>query len=221
MAKRRPKRGERPSSPLVRPVLGEAMPRFDALFTKNSCLNSTRVLMDVLAAFGVRSRPLSVECVAFNAAFVHLVSRLGRFPTREESFAASDETGAWSVGVDTRPSSTDAAKNAWAGHLVLVVQDEWLLDGSAGQMARPLRGILVPPYVLTEEPVKQATRLYVKLDAGGLLVYTPRPSDTSFLGAAWFQQSAGNRQLVREIVQAVENKTGHKAQRMEATWQEL
>lgn len=100
-----------------------ARPHLRAVFAADSCVASTRIGLDVLAALGVAARPLPVRMATANAA--HLRTAAGAAP----------DGGEWVVDVGARPP----------GHVVIGVPAAGLLvDLAADQADRPGRGIHIP-----------------------------------------------------------------------------
>jgi hypothetical protein len=124
-------------------------------------------------------------------------------PSEEEIQRWVDE-GGWCLAVDTRTGVTDAPRNAWAGHLVAIVQKEWLLDCSVGQMSRPQKDIDLPSLMVTP-----ATRRFLRgkeaLGLGGpkgaMLNYVARLDDLSYRHASGFAPSPHNIEAADEIEQ--------------------
>jgi hypothetical protein len=53
-------------------------------FNDNSCINSTRVLLEVFRAFGLAARPFAVRAMIFSRTFMERAEREGRFPQTDE-----------------------------------------------------------------------------------------------------------------------------------------
>lgn len=95
-------------------------------FTPSCCVNGSRVARDVLAHFGVPSKPVSVQFVLFNKRGWECYEagmNVWQWPE-----------GAWSVGVG--PEREGLGPDRWNGHLVLE-GGGWTLDISARQFHRP------------------------------------------------------------------------------------
>lgn len=139
----------------------------------DSCLISTRVVLDVAAVAGIPAVPQECNTYAANAKAAKLVDDDVPFTDWPPS--------AWSVGVVQ--ANGDTTRGGWNGaHMVALLGpagDRLLVDVSAEQFARPNKGILVPggsvvaPWVeeagtavegpdgtrLTYRPVERRTRL--------------------------------------------------------------
>jgi hypothetical protein len=98
-------------------------------FREDSCIASTRVLIDVLDYFGVVARPVPMRVLAFNAE---------AYPLFTGGVGVADwPDSAWSVGI---AASGKHKPGRWDGHLVAFTSTH-LLDASLDQMSRPARGI--------------------------------------------------------------------------------
>lgn len=187
---------------IITAFIDEAGPVFAQHFTRNCCINATRVLIDVLGHFKVKAVPLSVNCVVHNKLLVDFLKEHGGGGTEEELDVAY-ANGAWGVRIDEK---VPEEPGGWAGHLVAIVQDKWLVDASAGQLSRPDKGILLPPILLSP-----ASRRFLKgsqmcvLDgpAGAVLLYKAKPSDKSFEAAPGFRHHDINVRVAVEIIQAM------------------
>lgn len=110
----------------------------------DSCIASTRVAMEVCRDFGLRSYPLEVV-----AAFATRKA----YGLMAQNLPHKGVEGAWSVALGfPRTEKERLARekpivgNTWYGHLVLMVENEWLLDASADQASRPQHGMIVKPF---------------------------------------------------------------------------
>lgn len=168
--------------------------------TATRCLNATRVLLDVMRSFNVRAEPLSVRAMAMNAIYMQKLDEIGRMPLESELNDWIAE-GAWALGTDTRPESSDESKNQWAGHLVALVQD-FLVDAAAVQMSRPAKGIEIPDvFVAPVTPgfLKGKKPIVSVSDEGAQLFYWSRLGDRSWEKLSGFQRHGMNVELAEEI----------------------
>lgn len=186
--------------PLIRLFVEVAMPILRERFIDNRCLNATRVCLEVMSALHVRVLPVSVFALASNKVWVDKLQAAGRMPTGAE-LPGWIADGAWSIGIDTRDESNDAAKNAWAGHLVAVVQDH-LVDCSAIQMSRPHKNMALPDifvgHVTTRFLKGKDSVTFQSGGDGAFLSYRLR-DDVSWVDAAGFLPSKHNMEVAAEI----------------------
>ncbi len=171
------------------------------------CVNATRVCLEVMRAFHVRAEPLSVDALAVNRAWLALTTSLGRDlghgPETAEETRLFQKAGAWAVGFDTEPRSTDNAKNVWPGHLVAIVQKEWIVDAAAIQMSRPHKHIAIPDVFVGHAPkafLKGKSQTAFESGEGARLVYQARLEDRSWETLSGFRPHEHNLMMAREIV---------------------
>jgi hypothetical protein len=150
---------------------------FPECFTPNCCLNGTRVVVDALRELELKARPISVDVRGFA-------------PHARYSFA-----------LDTVPKPDDDEHDVWAGHLVALVEGQWLFDSSAIQFDRPQHSLLVPPVFIGKfNPKKRDFQMYEL--KSGVLGYRVRPYDTSYLSKPGWQPHEFNA-LVKERITAL------------------
>lgn len=124
-------------------ILEEVRPEVLRSFSKNSCVVTARVAIDVLAYFGIKSQPLAVEAFFWNDEFVRLVEERGIHEATElvKIPRLEDHGGPWTISLGLQ----DTAGDLEAGHVVVYVP-EWdvVYDLSADQISRPHKGLDVP-----------------------------------------------------------------------------
>jgi len=127
----------------IRGVLGQ-------YFSANSCINSTRVLIEVFRRCGLVARPFAVRVMVFSRAFAERAEREGRIPQSDDELHAwCDQPGVYSVGIGF--GVPNMPPDRWAGHLVLRAGLHYLLDATISQASRPARGIHMPDVVLLDD----------------------------------------------------------------------
>jgi len=119
-------------TPCTYPELFEALVTSDIgrvlgqYFNANSCINSTRVLLEVFRRFGLAARPFAVRAMIFSNGFVERAGREGRIPQGEEEVQQwCNEPCVYSLGLgfgvpgmprfitcSLRPSAKPAARRA-------------------------------------------------------------------------------------------------------------
>jgi len=198
--------------PMIRLYVKVATPIMRERFTDNRCLNATRVCLEVMSALNVRCKPVSVNALAWNKTWADQVDRAGRLPTDEE-LPRWVADGGWSLAIDTREESNDPENNAWAGHLVAIVQDH-LVDSAAIQMSRPLKSMPMPDIFVglaTPKFLKGKESLVFASDTGSFLSYRLRSDDD---GVWWdlpgFEPSVHNMEVAAEIANEMAEILGRK-----------
>jgi hypothetical protein len=111
-------------------------------FDADSCIASTRAVMEVLRYYATPARAVAVRVVVWN----RLAAELTEQKIPKEEWPAE----AWSVGIAGKSRWTGDGR--WDGHLVAVTPTR-LLDVSMDQMDRPRKGIHLPPgaFVLPDD----------------------------------------------------------------------
>lgn len=150
---------------VVPPFVLAAVPRGIGS-SEGRCLTVTRVGMEVLAYFGIESKPLVTTAMAANAAWLEWQHRIDQGASEPEM-----PKEAWNVvcGIQDQPGP---GLNA---HVVLLIGDE-LLDLDAAQSARPEHGIKVP----TTVRLRWEEGASLDLEDGGVLIYIPHSKPPQF-----------------------------------------
>lgn len=162
-----------------------AAPIFAAEWRPDCCLNGTRVALEVFRGLGLKARPMSVRAIACNASYLMAL----------ESHFKEHHPFAWAVMLDVE-EVTD--KPGWPGHVVAVVEGTTLVDSAAGQMSRPMKGLVVPQIVVA--PWRDGLELQLPLSEGAILAYDERKKDRSYLDMPGFQNHAENREVAQRIL---------------------
>lgn len=175
---------------------------------RGRCIEAVRIATAVLPAAGVACRPMPCDALVYNAAARELVTAgvpLADWPAAAHSLGVAVDGDAYAErgmvpggrGGALEPGgslSEPYRRSGWAGHLV-TVGDGWLLDLTAGQFARPDRGIVVEDAIAG--PLEEASAgVEVDLDEGGILVYRWRPE-----AARWRRTPAWRQDVRRELVE--------------------
>lgn len=119
-------------------------------YSVDSCIESTAILIDVLARLGVPATPAPVLVAAFNRAAQQVLTTTPDLP------ADQWPDDAWSVG---QGPGQPFRPGGWPGHLVAVVPTAAatrLVDASADQMSRPDKGLVITGPVLGRVPPQWA-----------------------------------------------------------------
>ncbi len=184
-----------------------------AEFRADSCINATRVTIEVLKCFGVSAKPMSVRFVAMNAIYHARFSKMN--PLSATRVQLPDEAtmqqwvaeGGWALGIDIW---NDAEPGKWAGHLVALAQDH-LIDASARQFNRPEKKIVLPDIFvgpITPRFLKGKGPMIGTDDTNGAFCwYFARPEDESFKHTPGWS-SLGNAHAANAIIYAMAQKLG-------------
>ncbi len=170
-----------------------------APLARTRCILATRCGLAALEELGVEAVALSVRTRAANAAMVAWAEE-GWPGGPEEGLAR----GAFVLETDARPLGVpvDPATRGWRGHLVVFVPSLGLaVDLDAQQMARPERGLDVPPALALELGSPPGRRVFA-LPRGALLEVVPVPGDRTYAVAPDWRHEP-DRRLVRALVRGV------------------
>src|SRR5687767_2944353 len=92
---------------IVKALVSTARPVIRQYFGPDSCIASTRIGIDALARFGVKSEAIGVSAFAYNQGYLQKMNELDRpAQTHEELLEWEKETGAWNVACGARKSNT-------------------------------------------------------------------------------------------------------------------
>lgn len=156
-------------------ILRRAVPGMGA------CIFASRLLQAAFNDAGIEACPVSVELLAFNAAYMRKRKELGRNARSKDEVALwNRESGAYSVGI----GFGDPNPLEWSGHLVITVA-QTIFDLTLDHASRPQHDIELPPWLVS--PIIQKGFLDGKrvleldLPNGGLIAYKVRAGDTSFM----------------------------------------
>jgi hypothetical protein len=158
-------------------------------FKEDSCINSTRVLLEVFRGYGLAASPFAVRALIFSKGFVDRVAREGYIPQGDAEVRQwCAQPGVYSVGIGF--GVPGMPPDRWPGHLVLRAGKHYLLDATISQASRPARGIRMPEMAFLDSvPLEfwrgQGVAISESPD-GSMIRYEPDPSNTSYLTSpAW------------------------------------
>ena len=175
-------------------------------FSPDCCLNATRVLIDVFAAFHIEVEPIATSVLVVNPKMYSFMRMSGGWPESNAQMDAWVEQGAWVIGVDGR-GIPGRESEGWPWHLVGLVHNKYLIDCSAKQMNRPERDIDIGNTVVlkvAEDWRHGNSELVVRKDGEtvkGGIAYTAKPEIQDFVAIDGFQRSPWNLDIARRITQ--------------------
>lgn len=110
-------------------------------FSKPSCIASTRIGIDVLGYFGIKSEPMPLMLMVFNEEALKILDdgktfeELGEIQRQE---SPTTPGGPWSIAVGAEVEDSPD----WAGHLVVALPHrQMIIDLSIDQASRPLKNL--------------------------------------------------------------------------------
>lgn len=126
---------------IVKALAKVARPLILTHFSKDSCIASTRIGIDALAYFDVKSVPIPLLAMFANAEAAAMIAQGATLEeVREATLQRTVEEagGPWTLGVGAGEGS------GWSGHLVIgLPQILTIVDLSADQASRPHKGISI------------------------------------------------------------------------------
>lgn len=167
------------------------------VFRPDSCIATTRILVDVLDYFSISVRPVAVMFRAYNALSTKMM--IDEVPVEDWPEEA------WSVGII--PGQKPTSSNNWPGHLV-ALHRAYLLDGSLDQASRPDKGLLLGPGVfkLPDEWDRQEKLLWRRED-NVTLIYEPM-RDVIWRRSPDWRRGAFKREIVARTIEAIKAEEG-------------
>jgi hypothetical protein len=114
-------------------------------FSPDSCIVSTAVAIDVLAMFGFLAQPLPVQIALFNEPYAKRILA-GQSPLEKDLVRWGQEDGSYSVGLGY--GHGDPTPGKWAGHLVALVENQYLVDLSIDQASRTRHKMNFQPFAM-------------------------------------------------------------------------
>jgi hypothetical protein len=126
---------------IIKKILQHARPEILKHFRADSCIASTAVGVDVLTQLGIVAEPLPVRTLIFNTPFANRLSDKN-FTNYDQVENWTKEDGSYSVGIGFGVQQP----NKWAGHLVVLIEKQFVLDLSIDQANRPQYNIILEPF---------------------------------------------------------------------------
>lgn len=160
-----------------------------------ACILSTKAVVEVFRAKGVRARAVPVKLRVLSPELVRRIEAGEKMD--EENQQEWLDAGAWEVSIGHVP----AERSGWDGHLVALVKERWLVDASAHQARRPAKGIDVEPFVSEVHPDFLKGHACAVEQNGSLLIYEYDPENKLYLRApAWTEYRCHVRDGKAELV---------------------
>lgn len=129
---------------------------YEELKRKDVCILAIRVAKVLLNSLGYEVKPLPVKVGIYNKKWDQFVRETGGQPKSEVDAMEWANKGAWAVGIgmthednenNSRSFGVDKKNIGYNGHLVAIVDNEYLLDPTIGQASRPEYDIHLGPLI--------------------------------------------------------------------------
>lgn len=160
----------------------------------NCCIAATRIVIDALKKLHFKEvRPLVVEANVFNEVYV----KKGRTPQSQEEAEAWRDEGAWQVVLGDRSQTLEGQ---WPGHLVVLINERYMLDIAVFQASRPQKQINLGPIFTTvpDDFVKHEDKCGLMLN-NCMVIYVSR-ADKSYESAKDWWDVSKHKDAVSEVV---------------------
>jgi hypothetical protein len=172
-------------------------PRLTAAgFSRGTCILHTRLATMLAREAGIRARPLRCNVVVANGKWLELAEELDRMPETREW-----RGGEWSLGIG---HGREVGQPGYDGHVVVVVEERWVLDLTLDQANRPQHGINMHLgyFAVTPEWLRGETMTAFRRD-GCFVQYEAVPEDRGFLTVPdWTEIKANDPKLRRLLLRA-------------------
>lgn len=175
-----------------------ARPIIRASYGPNSCIASTRIVIDVLTRFGLQVQPVSVMAEVWNRAYHECRIRAGRQVQSQEELDRWMATAGACVG----RVGTDVP-GEWSGHVVAIAGRRVLVDAAIDQANRPEWDIIVPGVLVTEcgDGFLRCSPAVCQVNGGSWVTYRPTsgPGANDFMRSEYWVRSSRNRGIAKQI----------------------
>lgn len=188
---------------VIEGILLFARPEILKVYGLTSCIESGRVVFEVLRRYDLKPRAIAAQVRIFNPALVARVNREGRqAQTQEEVMRWSREDGSWNVGIGGT-GLQDPGR--WDGHLVCLAYGVLLIDVSIDQANRPERNIHLKPVAATVPDGWATGKEQLMFEENGCMVtYKADPDNRDWLQhGGWTAPSPLHKQARARVVDAV------------------
>ena len=123
------------SAAVIEAFAKTARPIMRQFMSANSCIGAARTTIEVMRLYGLRAVEKPV-CYAFQVP--------ARKYARVSGFSAEARAEMEAKATSWRDELTE---NGWNGHLLVLVEDRWLIDAAIDQADAPEFGVPVPPEI--------------------------------------------------------------------------
>lgn len=132
-----------PISAVIASFTQLARPTMRRFMTRASCIGAARTTLETMRVFGLEARALPVMFLFQVPARGY--GRICGVPEEERRELVARSPGYRDV--------IPEGPGGWNGHLVVLVENRWLLDPSIDQVEEPEFGVYVPPMVFTVDTI--------------------------------------------------------------------
>jgi len=181
-------------------VASAVLPRY---FRPDSCMNATRVCIDVLQMFGIEARPMVVDFAAFNKKWWELMMQTGGMPQSDADSEDWVAQGGWSLGIGGEETA-----DGWPHHLIAMAGNT-VIDSAASQASRPAHGIYFPWVVffdVSNSWHKGGEPQHGEAPNGARCIYWAKPAEKSYENEPAFQPCAHASKVTLDIATGIQQR---------------
>lgn len=167
-------------------------------YKETCCIAGARIIIEVLKKLHFKNiKPFTVEANIFNEVYV----KKGRTPQSDEEAQQWLTEGCWQIVLGDREEKIEGR---WPGHLVVLINDQYLLDVTIFQATRPHKGIHLTPVLTTvpEDFIKGEDKCGLMYN-NCMIIYTSYPTDDSYKTARDWWDVARSKEVVSDILSEV------------------
>jgi hypothetical protein len=164
--------------------------------SRESCVPSTWVTVEVFRRLGVAAEPFPVKVSVGNGAYGRRVSQVGPPRSYEELVRWGEEDGSFVVGVGTQPT-----QGGIGGHLVALVGGQYLVDASLDQATSEEHGLRVPGVLVIQLRPGELSNGFIRRGDSDLWVeYVMSPTAEDYTALADWGRTPEVRAAVERIL---------------------
>lgn len=169
-------------------------------YREDCCIVAARIIIEVLKKLHFKDvKPFVIEANIFNEIYV----KKGRIPQNEEEAQEWLKEGAWQIVLGDRSKKTEGK---WDGHLVVLINNKYMLDVAVYQACRPHKQINLDPIFTTvpEDFINGEDKCQLMFN-NCLIVYVSYPEDQSYQKAKDWWDVNQSKDVVSEILSEVKS----------------
>lgn len=167
-------------------------------YREDCCIVATRIIIEVLKKLHFKDvKPFVIEANIFNEIYV----KKGRTPQSDEEAQEWLKDGVWQIVLGDRSKKTEGK---WDGHLVVLINNKYMLDVAVYQACRPHKQINLDPIFTTvpEDFINGEDKCQLMFN-NCLIVYVSYPQDKTYQSSKDWYDLSRSKQVVGEVYKEV------------------
>jgi hypothetical protein len=187
----------------------EVKKALDKTYALDCCIAGTRIVLDVLEHFKISARPIVTRAFVCNAIYREWVEQNQRLPTEGNEAAGIFARGGYSLllGADGEPTKQPTGGKGFWGHLIVYVEEGYVVDITLPQAHRPRHKIYLKPLIAKvgkDFPENGEVFLYPQKETGKVLVeYSIIQNDGYLKSPDWIHER--RKKISYPAIAALEN----------------